>query len=139
MITKRCLLMSALASSLLLLGGVVQAQDRPNLIHWAYTDPVSLNVNPLWESYSNNVGFDLGAYARYRYGSSASAFLASNDAYGWRIRYYQSGWRTTGIDMLDVAHWRGQQLYGNRLKNWGCYFTDWGPYGWKGAYIFRLY
>lgn len=121
--------------------GFLPAQASARDIHWRYTDPASLRVNPLYEVLVDGVQLNLQGYARYRYGSTASVFLASNDAYGWRIRYLQNGsWRTTGIDMLAVVQWQGMVNYGyGRMKNWGVYYTQFGsPYSWRGIYILRI-
>ncbi len=96
---------------------------------------------PLSEPYHYGVGFDLSGYARWQYGSTASAFLVANNAYGWRIKYYQSGaWRTVGIDMLRVSYWQGIRIYGSaRIKNWGVYYDEFNnPYSWKGAYLVSI-
>jgi hypothetical protein len=119
-------------------------------ISWRYTDRLSLRVDPIWEFYQDNVGFDMLGYARdyatLRGGSrnSVSVFLVSNNAYGWQMKYYvpsQNRWVTRGFDMLGVAQWQGQRNYGQRrMKNWGVYFTNFNsPYSWKGAYIVRIY
>jgi len=117
---------------------VVLATHSPNHAHWAFTDTQSLTVSPLSEALASDVQFDMNGYARSRYGATATAFLASNDAYGWRIRYLFNGQRrTVGINMLDVARWHGERIYGSRMNNWGCYFRNSGPYSWRGRYIFR--
>lgn len=117
-------------------------------IVWRFTDRMSLSVDPLREGSFDNVGFDLLGYARghaaLRGGAwhSVTVYLASNNAYGWRMKYYvpsQNKWRHEGFDMLAVAQWQGQQQYGNRMKNWGVYFRNFqSPNSWRGIYINRI-
>lgn len=118
-------------------------------IQWRYNDPVMTQINPLWEVLITNESFNLAEYAKdYAAGrggdrSTAKVFLAANDAYGWRMKYYvkaKKTWYTVGFDMLDVARWHGQRKYGRKMKNYGVYFTNKNsPYTWKGAYIVSIW
>ena len=119
-----------------LVASAVKAQSQPNSIVWNSRDT---SVNPLYESYADGVPFnDLDGYARSRFGSTASAYMERDHAYGWKIKYRTStGWRVVGIDMLDAAQYHGRKKFGNRLKNWGCYFKNWSGTSWRGGYIVR--
>ena len=117
-------------------------------IRWKYTSSHSLTVNPLYEFYTDNVGFDLNGYAR-EYAvlrgasrSSVRVYLSARNAYGWKFKYYvprHRRWYTRGFNMLDVARWQGRKKFGSRVKNYGVYFRWFSnPYSWKGAYIVRI-
>lgn len=128
-----CLLLAT--TFLLLAVSPAGATDRPYRVHWANND---LNVNPLTEVAVDNVPFDMNGYARARYGPTAVAFLTRDHAYGWAIRYRVGNQtRQDGVDMLDVARWTGQNRWGGRVKNYGCYFVNWSGNSWRGAYILR--
>jgi hypothetical protein len=119
-------------------------------VTWSYTDSQHFPPNTPLHSwcYVDNIGFNLLGYARgyasIRGGSSSSVtvFLVSNNAYGWRMKYYvpsRKVWITCGFDMLAVAQWQGQRLgydtLPRTLKNWGCYMRNFNdPYSWRGAY-----
>jgi hypothetical protein len=118
-----------------------QALQARSATTWRYTDRQSLTVNPLWEYYVDNVGFDMGGYARWKYGPTASAFNTSPGPYGWRIKYRAGNgqYYTVGINMLDVAYYTGVQKYGPwKMKNWGVYLNGNTWCSWKGAYINKL-
>lgn len=135
--TRRIVLLSVLAMSGITLSvSSVKAQSRPNSTVWNSPDT---SVNPLYETYANDVPFDdLDGYARSRYGATADAYMETNHAYGWKIRYRSNtGWRVVGINMLDAAQYHGRKRFGTRLKNWGCYFKNWSGTSWRGAYIVR--
>ena len=133
-----------LTTLLLLAVSPAGATDRPYRVHWANND---LNVNPLAEVAVDNVPFDMNGHghamtghghARARYGSTAVAFLTRDHAYGWAIRYRVGNpTRQVGVDMLDVARWTGQNRWGGRVKNYGCYFVNWSGSSWRGTYILR--
>jgi hypothetical protein len=127
----------------------LSASAARHQINWKYKDSQSLTVDSLSEYYKSNVGFDLAGYAKDYAGlrggsrSSVKVYLVSNDAHGWRMKYYvpsQNVWRTSGFNMLAVAQWQGNRDFGsNKMTNWGVYYTNFNsPYSWKGAYINRL-
>jgi hypothetical protein len=116
-------------------------------VTWRY--PGDLNVNPISETYVNNVSLDMIGYARdfavARGGrrDSVSIYLAQNNAFGWRMRYYvpsRNQWVTAGFDMVAVAERHGRNRFGSqRMRNWGVYVRDFNnPYSWRGAYIVRV-
>ncbi len=127
---------------------VLLAADVANAqYNWKWNDPISRSVNVLaGEHIVNNVGFNMLGYAR-QYAvlrgasyESVSAYVVSNHAYGWRMKYFARGrWVVEGFDMMDVARWQGLQNYGyTRVKNYGFYIVDMNsPYGWRGCYILR--
>ena len=131
------------------LAAVLFAADVANAqYNWKWKDPISLSVNvQAGEHVVRNVGFDMLGYAR-QYAvlrganyQSVSAYVVSNHAYGWRMKYFARGrWVVEGFDMMDVARWQGNQNYGyTRVKNYGFYIVDMNsPYGWRGCYILRL-
>ena len=114
--------------------------QRPNEIRWVNQD---LRVR-LDETFVNNVNLDMLGYARdyaaARGGdrNTVSVFIVANNAYGWRMKYQVRGVWQEGhfYSMLDVARWQGQKNYGNRVRNYGIYFTTFNSaQSWRAAYI----
>ncbi len=116
-------------------------------VTWQYTSsqhfPPSAAGNWGW-CYTDNVGFDLLGYARdyasLRRGdrNSVKVFLAAQNAYGWKMKYYvpsSRSWVTHGFKMLDVAQWQARRNGYRDVRNWGVYYRNFHhPSSWRGAY-----
>jgi hypothetical protein len=122
-------------------GSTATQTATASAITWRYSGPYYMSVNPLTEAYADNMGIDFDAYGKLKYGPSASAYLIANNAYSWRIKYWNgSRWNVTGIDVGDAARVLFNRRYPrNYLKNWGIYLLNYNnPYSWRAAYIFKL-
>lgn len=114
------------------------ATDGPGKIQWRYS---IFNFIPFdwyrFERFSID-GELLNAYAKSRYGITATAYMERNHAYGWRIKYQNKNrWVVTQIDMLDATEYAGKTRWGKRTLNWGCLFTNWRGDSWNGICILR--
>ncbi len=131
------------------LGTVTDSVRRPaavpsatvNLISWRYTSASYTTVNPLSEVYSGNIGLDFNAYAKNKYNRTAYAYLIANNAYSWRIKYWNgSQWIVKSIDVLDAARMQFNRAHPYTfLKNWGTTMLNYNdPYSWRAHYISKL-
>jgi hypothetical protein len=123
-------------------------------ILWGNGDPGALenSVGYGW-TYRENLTMDLLAYAR-EYAvlrgaswNSVSIFLAANNAFGWRMRYYvpaKNRWITLGFAMTDVAKWQGRKRgfdsWPTSMRNWGVYVLNRNnPHSWRAAYWLNVF
>jgi hypothetical protein len=103
---------------------------------WARTDSNSLTVLLQTQSLITNVGLDLNAYVKARFGSQYYVVLQTHNAYGWVMT---DGRHTSGLDMFDAALWTAQQTakrQGLTVKNWGVDYSNFSdPYSWQAKFI----
>jgi hypothetical protein len=114
------------------------ATDEPGKIQWRYS---IYNFIPFdWYRFER-ISIDgelLNAYAKSRYGITATAYMERNHAHGWRIKYQNKNrWIVTRIDMLDATQYAGKARWGKRVLNWGCGFANWSGTSWHGIIILK--
>jgi len=112
------------------------AQDGPNQIRWRYSFTL-----PSVPFYIDGLPLDhdaLNAYAKQRFGKTATSYLERNIAHGWRIKYLRGNeWVISRIDMLEASQYVGERRFGKRIFNYGCGFRTWSGNSWFGIYIIR--